>query len=374
MNDKLYDLAVCQLPGVGNVVVRHLVNNIGSSEEVFNASKARLKALPNVGAKLVNLLSNAKVKDEALAKASQYLEEADKEGARIITFNDEAYPYRMRECNDAPNYFYLKGDAMDFNVRYAVAIVGTRKSTAYGKNMTETIIEELAPLKPLIISGLAYGIDIEAHQAALAYGLPTIGVMATGIEAVYPARHRDIAEQMVKQGGGLMTENPVGSNADGRKFPARNRMIAGMADCTIVVEALAKGGALITANLAQSYHREVFAVPGTVGDLSSEGCNNYIKDSKAQLITSGLDVIKFMNWDNGGYQKVEKKKPKSLPPVHLNAEERKVFYLLQKNGELHIDDLSFKSDIPMNLLAGILLNLEFQNIVKACAGKKFKLL
>jgi DNA processing protein len=277
------------------------------------------------------------------------------------------YPELLRHIADAPTLLYYYGNA-DLNPPKTIGIVGTRKATDYGREMVNKIIEDLAPFSPLIISGLAYGIDIAAHKASLANNQQTIGVMASGIDIIYPAVHRETAKRMINMGG-LITENRFGTKPEAPKFPARNRIIAGMCDALIVVEAAEKGGALITADIASSYDREVFAVPGRLGDKYSEGCNTLIRDHKAHILTSTADLIKMMNWEEGEQKQVDLK----TDYCDLNPDETQVVNLLLGRDGVLLDDLSWKSQIPVSKMAALLLNLEFRGLVKSLPGKRYKL-
>lgn len=250
-----------------------------------------------------------------------------------------------------------------------MAIVGTRQATDYGKELVDKICEELTPHRPLIVSGLAYGIDIQAHKSAMKYGLSTIGVMGSGMNVIYPAAHKETARKMVNQGG-LLTENPFDTKPDAHNFPARNRIIAGMCDALIVVEAAEKGGALITAEIANSYNKDVFAVPGSLGKTYSEGCNKLIKTNKASLYTSVKDLEYIMNWSADSDTT-----PQSLQDLSsFEPEEQKVIQILrERKAPVMIDELCFRSSLTPGALASLLLTLEFKNAVRSLPGKMFAL-
>jgi DNA processing protein len=258
---------------------------------------------------------------------------------------------------------------VDLNATKIIGIVGTRKATDYGKEAVEKILSELIPHNTLIVSGLAYGIDICAHKTALNNNQPTIGVMASGMDIIYPAVHKEIANRMIDNGG-LITEYPFGSKPDAPHFPARNRIIAGLCDAVIVAEAADSGGALITAEIANSYNREVFAVPGNLGNKYSEGCNKLIRSHKAHILLNVKDLEYNLNWSTD-----ENVKPKPAPMdlSSFDEEEQEVLTLMKEKEGILIDDLSWKSQIPVSKLASILLNLEFQGVIKSLPGKKFKL-
>jgi DNA processing protein len=339
------------------------VSYCGSSENIFRQTKGKLKKIPGIG----EVLAGAIINQNILKDAEAELRLAEKGGVRLLFYTNKNYPERLRHIADAPTLLYYYGNA-DLNPPKTIGIVGTRKATDYGREMVEKIIEGLAPFSPLIISGLAYGIDIAAHKSSLVHQQRTIGVMASGIDIIYPSVHRDTARKMVSMGG-LITENRFGAKPDAPKFPARNRIIAGMCDALLVIEAAEKGGALITADIASSYDREVFAVPGRIGDKYSEGCNMLIRDHKAHILTSAADLIKMMNWE----QETNKPAPFKADYSDLDSEESQIVNLLLGRDGVLLDDLSWKAQIPVSRLAAILLNLEFRGIVKSLPGKKYRL-
>lgn len=366
MNEqKLYQVALSLIPGVGNLLAKTLISYCGSAEAVFQASRQKLGKIPGIGPKtLQNIL-----KSNFLKEAERELNLAEQKGAQLLAYTDKAYPSRLKQVADAPNLLYYQGNTLPDAPRI-VAIVGTRQATPYGKQVCEQIMADLKPYQPLIISGLAYGIDVCAHRAALRQSLPTVGVMASGLDIIYPSAHKHTAREMLSQGG-LLTESPFGTEPDAFKFPARNRIIAGMADVTIVIEAAEKGGALITADIACSYDREVFAVPGPLGSPQSAGCNQLIKSSKAHLFLSVADLVEIMGWS----QEDEATSEKETFEMHiLSEQEKQVVALLKEHPTgLQIDELSWRSQLPLSKLASVLLNLEFQNIIRCLPGKKFRL-
>ena len=363
--EKRYQIALTLIPKIGDVLVRQLISYCGSAEQVFKTPIPKLLKIPNIGKTLAQNLQDKSV----LENAWEIIQEADKQGVELLFYTDKIYPNRLKTLYDSPVLLYYKGKA-DLNTTKTVAIVGTRQSTEYGKDVTEQIVSELGSFNPLIISGLAYGIDIVAHKACLKNNVPTIGVMASGIDLIYPYQHKNTSIQMQEMGG-LLTEQTFGTQPDQRFFPQRNRIIAGMSDVTIVVEAAVKGGALITAEYANNYHRDVFAVPGQIGKSFSEGCNKLIKENKAQIFTSIKDVVEALNWDLAGHEK-NKNKESAIDFSNFTEEESQVMALLHKNQEMHIDDLAWQSQISMAKLSSLLLNLEFQGFVKSLVGKKYK--
>ena len=287
-----------------------------------------------------------------------------------LTINDAEYPSRLRECDDAPLVLYTLGTA-NLNASHVVSIVGTRKATEYGRDLCASFVRDLTAAIPdvLIISGLAYGIDVAAHRASLASGASTVGVLAHGLDRIYPSVHRTVAAQMAKQGGGLVTEYMSVTEPERQNFVQRNRIVAGMADAVVVVESAAKGGSLITAEIAQAYNRDCFAFPGRVGDEYSRGCNNLIRDNRAALITSAADFLKAMNWDSAAV--AEKTVQRELF-VELTPDEERVLTLLRKHSEdVHINMLAVETDIPAGRLISILCSLEMKDLVRTLAGARY---
>lgn len=364
-NDKLYQIALTLIPKIGDVLVRQLISYCGSAEQAFKTPVSKLLKIPNVGQVIAQNMQNKSV----LENAWKIIEAADKQAVELLFYTDKSYPNRLKQLYDSPVLLYYKGKA-DLNAQKTVAIVGTRQSTDYGKQITENIIQELIPHSPLVISGLAYGIDIIAHKSCLKNNLPTVGVMASGIDLIYPYQHKNTSVQM-QELGGILTEQTFGTQPDPRFFPQRNRIIAGMADVTIVVEAAIKGGALITAEYANNYHKDVFAVPGQIGKPFSEGCNKLIKENKAQIFTGLKDVVEALNWDMEAHE-LTKHKNVELDFSNFTEEESSVMALLHKNQEMHIDDLAWKAQIHVAKLSSLLLNLEFQGHIKSLVGKKYR--
>ena len=346
------------------MLVKQLVSYCGSANAVFSTPKNKLLKIPGIG----RLTAESISKDLPIKKAEAELEKCEKQGVQILIHTDKAFPKRLNHINDAPSLLYFKGNA-DLNSQKIVSIVGTRKATSYGKEITESIVEYLAPHNPIIVSGLAYGIDIQAHKSALKHNLSTVGILASGVNVIYPAIHRETADKMVKEGA-LISENPLDAKPDAPKFPARNRIIAGMADAIIVVEAASKGGALITAEIANSYNKDVFAVPGNVNSEFSVGCNNLIRSNKAHLLNSGKDIEYIMNWESN-----ESGTSNQLPDLsELNEDELIIINALVEHKEgMMIDNLSWKTSFQVGQLASILLSLEFKGLVISLPGKKYKL-
>lgn len=362
---RLSLLALHFVPGIGDYTIRQLISYCGSAEKVFTTPKGKLLKIPGIG----NVTAETIINGKSFQLAEKEISKAEKESVELVFFTDKKYPSRLKSLSDAPALLYIKGN-IDFENNKTVAIVGTRKSTDYGKNCVEELIAGLVPHNALIISGLAYGIDIQAHKQALKHGLPTIGIMGSGIDIIYPAVHKDTATKML-QHGGLVTENRMGVKPDAHNFPARNRIIAGLADALVVVEAAEKGGALITADIANSYNKDVLAFPGNIGQSFSEGCNNLIKSNKAHLITSVKDLEYLMNWD-ASIKEAKRKEPFVLDSYEPN-EKIVLKVLLEKNGQMMIDEMSWASNLPVSQLASVLLGLEFKGIIKSLPGKLYKI-
>ena len=302
------------------------------------------------------------------SNAEKEIRLAEKEKVDLLFFTDANYPSRLRQVNDAPTLLYAKGN-MDLENLKTVAIVGTRKATAYGKECVENLVRDLVPHDALVVSGLAYGIDIHAHKVAVKSNLPTVGVMGSGMDVIYPSSHREVAAKMMEHGG-LLTEHPFGTQPDAHNFPARNRIVAALSDAVIIVEAAEKGGALITADIANSYNKDVFAMPGNIKQSHSAGCNNLIKSNRAHLLTSVRDLEYIMNWDAG--TKPAKKETPSLEG--FSADEQLILQtLLNNNKQLMIDEISWKTNLPIGKLASLLLTLEFKGMIASLPGKIYKL-
>lgn len=367
-SNKMHHLAISMIPGIGNFLIRQLISYCGSAEAVFKLPIGKLQRIPGVGPVAGKVLGSIN-KASLLQQAEQEMKIAEKNGVEILCHTEKAYPHRLKGLHESPAVLFWKGNA-DLNASRMLAIVGTRQATEYGRSITKNIIKDLVPYQPIIVSGLAYGIDIQAHRAALEFGLPTIAVMASGMDVIYPGLHKKDADKMVKAGG-LITEYRYGTALDPKRFPARNRIIAGISDATLVVEAAERGGALITAEIANSYNRDVFSIPGPVNAEFSAGCNNLIRTNKAHLIAAGKDIAYIMNWD---LETDQKKPPKKEPVPDLDIEEKAIYKLLKKNGApSHMDQISWETSIPIGRLASILLNLEFRGIVESLPGKQYKL-
>ncbi len=363
----IHQLALTYIAGIGPMLSKQLVSYCGSAEKVFEANKSKLLRIPNIGEVLAEQI--VLQGRQALSRAEIEIQKAENQGIKIFSYLDNNYPQRLKQLEDAPSILFYKGNA-DLNQSRIISIVGTRQATDYGRGITEDIISEIKKYNPLIVSGLAYGIDITAHRAALKNGLQTLGVISTGLDIIYPDVHKNTAQQMLIQGG-LLSEHTLGTEIDQRLFPRRNRIIAGLCDAVIVVEAGEKGGALITAENANDYHREVFAVAGNINNKYSLGCNQLIQKHKASIFVSVQDFAESLNWKLGQYESPLLKKKITFD---LLPEEQIVYDLLSQNKEMHLDDLGWQSQLGVSRVAAVLLNMEFKNLLKALPGKKFTLL
>lgn len=359
-NDLKYLIGLIGLPGIGDAYVKKLLTNYGSAEAVFaqvpSQSPDELNDFPS------------KVIDSICAgpnwgEVDSELEFIDKNEVVCVSHQDENYPRRLKFCADAPALLYTRGTA-NLNHPKILAVVGTRRATPQGKKVTEEIVEQLADQNVLIISGLAFGIDIEAHKAALKYNVPTIGVMANGMGRVYPAEHKGVARQM-ENNGALVTEHRSGAKPDRENFPKRNRIVAGMADAILVVESQAKGGSLITADLGFGYGRDVFAIPGRPTDPQSKGCHALIRTNKAGLVESARDIKYAMNWRN-------EPQPKQIQKqlfVQLSPIEEKMMDIVKEKGKLPLDELCMLAKLSVSQASVPILTLEMNGLIRTLPGK-----
>lgn len=366
-NEAIHALALTRIPGLGAIGAHNLVNAVGSATEVFRERKNLLQLIPGISERLVKALDCP----EAFRRAEEEWTFAERNHIRCLPMTHEDYPSRLRECEDAPPALFYRGSA-DLNALRIVSIIGTRKATPYGEELCNSFLTDLAKICPntLIVSGLAYGIDIHAHRSALQNNLETVAVLAHGLDRIYPTAHRKTAVEMLNQGG-LLTEFMSGTNPDRPNFVKRNRIVAGMSDAVVVVESAAKGGALITAELAGSYHRDCFAFPGRITDEYSSGCNNLIRNNCASLITSAEDFVEAMGW-NASVSPKQKAIQRQLFP-DLSEEETRVVQLLQKADEgMQINILVVEADIPINRMSALLFELEMKGVVRALAGGVYR--
>lgn len=359
----IYKVALTFIKNVGHVTAKNLLGHFGSAEAIFKASKPQLMEVAGIG----EITADQIMSTEPLRRATEQLQFISKHNIQVLFFLDDNFPRRLRDCFDAPILLYYKGTA-DLNHPRILSIVGTRKATPYGKLLCKQLAEALKPYDVLVVSGLAYGIDVAAHQESLDAGIATVGVLGHGLDRLYPHMHKQIAHRMLKHGG-LLTEFPLNTIPDKENFPKRNRIIAGLADATIVVEATAKGGALITAEIANSYNRDVFAFPGRTIDEYSQGCNFLIKTNRAGLLNQAKDLLYYLGWD-------DKPAPQTdiqlRLPVGLNEDELRIVNTLLEAPAM-VDEIAMKTNMLQSRLAIHLLSLEIQGVLTVLPGKVYRL-
>ncbi len=364
----VYQIALTLIKGIGCQTAKNLLAYVGDVEEIFKRNKQTFLKIPNIG----NILSNNIIEQRhvALQRAEKEIAFIEKHKIIPLFFTDKNFPQRLKEYDDSPVLLYYKGNA-ELNQRRFLSIVGTRNATEYGKSLCSKIIEDLAINQPdlTIISGLAYGIDVAAHKASLQYNVPNIGVLGHGLDKIYPAGHASVAKKMIENGG-LLTEFISETNPDRQNFVMRNRIIAGMADAVLVVESASKGGALITAEIANSYNKDVFAFPGRTNDEWSAGCNKLIKQHKAALIENANDLEYMMGWK----QETKKISIQKELFIELTEEEQIIYDILQKEKNIHIDLLAMKANKNINKISPLLLSMEFKGIIKCIPGNIYGLL
>ena len=355
-------IALRQVPGIGSVRYKNLIRAFGSATAVFANRDYNIRSIDKIG--VVHFKGIREYKDFKIVE--EELDFIKKNNIQVLAFDQNSYPAKLKRAIDSPPLIFYKGTEALHNTR-VISIIGTRTCSEYGKKICQQIVEQLAPANPLIVSGLAYGIDSVAHRAAVRNNLGTIGVMATGLDKVYPSQNKKLAAEML-QNGGLISEFYSNTKPDRENFPLRNRIVAAMADAVIVIETAKKGGSMITANLADSYNRDVYCIPGRVGDKRSEGCNFLIKSLRASLVTSGEDILYNLNWE------VDKgvKSPQRKLFVDLSSEEKTVYDALQLKSNTHIDELLGVTELSMSQLSTVLLQLEMTGMVRALPGKLYQ--
>jgi len=368
-DERVATIALNLIPGIGGFAVKQLISFTGSASDVFQQKKVSIEKIPQIGQFISESIKLHR--KEAFILAEEQIKHSEKEGSSILLYKDSDFPQRLKNAYDSPAMLYIKGTP-PLNTSKVISIVGTRRATQYGKERVSEIISGLLPHHCLIVSGLAYGIDIEAHSMALKHNLPTVAVLASSLDVIYPQLHKKYVREMIVNQGGIISEYKYKTKLDPKRFPARNRIIAGMADATIVVEGAKKGGALITAHIANSYNRDVFAIPGRVGDPYSEGCNHLIKNHKAHLLESVKDIEYIMGWDQSKENFNTLQYSMEFPELDRN--EKIVVDILKKEAKpVLFDNLSWLSEIPVNKLASLLLNLEFRGIINSLPGKLYQL-
>lgn len=360
-----YKIAISLIPGIGSVTARNLIAYVGSVEGVFSEKEKNLMKIPGIG----EVNAQKVIRQNVLERARHEVDFIRKNQIQTFFYLDENYPSRLKNCSDAPIVLYFKGSA-NLNEKRIISVVGTRNATNYGKDICDELIRNFSEkgYRILVISGLAYGIDVHAHKACLKYNVPTIGVFAHGLDTIYPALHSAIASKMLENGG-LVTDFISQTKIDRPNFLRRNRIIAGLADATIIVESAEKGGALVTADIANSYNRDVFAFPGRSTDPFSKGCNKIIKLNEAVLIENQADIEKAMNWD------VKTSSGRAVQTslfIELTPEEQKLVDLI-KGGDRFVDEITIETQLPMSKVSALLLGLEFKGLIISLPGKMYRL-
>jgi len=366
--DLLYRIGITLVKGIGNITAKQIIENLDDIAVLFTEKKHILERLTGLSRRIINEIHQPDV----LKRAEKEIRFIERSSIIPLFITDPAYPARLKECVDAPVMLYFRGTA-DLNAEKMISIVGTRNSTVYGKEITDQMVHDIKEAYPasVIVSGLAYGIDIAAHRAAMREELATIGILAHGLDRIYPVIHRAAAKEMLNTGG-LLTDFISETNPDRQNFVKRNRIVAGISDCTVVVESAKKGGALITANIADSYNRDIFAFPGRIGDKYSEGCNSLIKSNKAALITSAQDIFREMNWSDPPEVGQKQAVQRILFP-ELNPEEQSVVDILAKAGSMQLNLLAIELDLPVSRLSVILFELEMNGLVRCKPGGMYSL-
>ncbi|GEQ84821.1 DNA processing protein DprA [Patiriisocius marinistellae] len=363
--ELLYTLALQRVPNLGDTSAKKLLHNIGSAEGIFKEKKSNLLKIDGIGESKLKDLEESRLLDEAKSEI-QFIEANNIE---YSYFKDKAYPERLKHCLDGPILFFQTGN-LDIQNRKMLSIVGTRKVTSYGQAFCEKLIEELAAINPVIVSGFAYGVDITAHKAAMDNGLQTIGCLAHGLNQIYPKVHKKYVAK-VEENGGFISEFWSTDSFDRNNFLKRNRIIAGMSEATIVIESAEKGGSLVTADIANSYSREVFAVPGRATDNQSVGCNNLIKTNQARVVTSAADVIYMLGW------KLDENAKKPLQTslfIEFTAEEKLIYNFLKEKDKELLDIIAIECQLPTYKVANLLLGMELKGVIRPLPGKLFQLI
>lgn len=360
-----YLLALQKTKGIGTINAKKLIAKVGSAEAVFTTKKSDLMHINGIGSFTIQNLNNKETLVLAEAEAQHIIDQK----INYSSFLDDAYPDKLKHCIDGPLLLFSEGN-IQIKKQPIVSIVGTRKMTSYGRSFIDELVKEIATYNPIIVSGFAYGVDIAAHKAAIKYDLQTIAVLAHGLDHMYPKIHNKYVHQVVENGG-FYTEHWHNEQALRENFLQRNRIVAGLADAVIIVESAAKGGSLVTATIANSYNRDVFAVPGRVTDTFSQGCNSLIRTNKAALLNNAKDLVYHLNWDQ------ENTKPKVIQRqlfIDLQGDEKIIYDYLFKNGKSLLDSISLDTKIPIYKISGVLVNLELQGIVRPLPGKLFEVI
>lgn len=359
MDDIIYQLALSLIKGIGPSIWKSLMNKYKSAECIFNLSNSNLSEV----IKNSNICNSILNKD-TLTEAELIVAKHKKVGVKIISYCDNDYPYRLKEIYDAPCFLYCIGKNI-LNDTRMLGVIGTREPTNYGIKNCREFIRELAKYDITTISGLAYGIDVLAHQESLNNNIPTLAVVAGGVDIIYPSVHREVYDRIIKNGGCIISEFGIGTKHDKFRFPLRNRIIAGLSDGILIIEAGEKSGTEITALCGNEYNRDVFAIPGNINSLKSLGCNNLIKANKASLVTNAHDIAEMLNW-NATFKKIENKEN-----IQLDKESLKIYNIIKQNNNITFDEIYQKIDIDSNILSSILLKLEISNYIRLTHGNKY---
>jgi len=365
-SELLYQIALTLVPNIGCVQAKILIEHFGDAESVFKAKESKLKNIEGIGeirARSIKTFSDFSLAEDEIKFIEKYK-------IKPFFISSKEYPRRLLNCYDSPTLLFCKGDA-DLNASKIIAIVGTRNHSEYGKHFTEKLVKDLAEENVMIVSGLAFGIDALAHKAAIKNDLSTVAVLAHGLDEVYPREHHGLAKDILKYNGVLLTEYRSKTKPDKHNFPIRNRIVAGMSDATIVIETGIKGGSLITAELANGYNKDVFAVPGKVTDAKSEGCNYLIKSNKAMLLTDAKELLEIMGWEEKN-RKSEVRHQKEIF-IELTKDEKVIIDILKEKETVHIDEINQKSGLSSSAVAAAILNLELQNVMLSLPGKLYQL-
>lgn len=364
--ELLYQIALTLVPNIGPVQAKILLQHC-DVEEIFHAKKSFLEKIEGIGP----IRASSIVAFKNFSRAEEEMKFIEKYKIKPLFVTDPLYPKRLLNCYDSPTILYYKGET-DLNAEKIVSIIGTRSHTDYAKQVTDNLVKDISSQNIMVISGLAFGVDGIAHKAAMKNGLPTVGVLAHGLDQIYPAEHAGLAKDMVKNGGGLLTEFGSKSKPDKHNFPSRNRIVAGMSDATIVIETSLKGGSMITAELANGYNKDVFAIPGKITDTKSAGCNYLIKSNKAVLLSNTSDLLQLMGWKDLSKNKKQKKQQREIF-IELSKDEKIIIDILKGNETVSIDDINLKSGLSSSAVAAAILNLELQNVVLSLPGKLFRI-
>lgn len=356
-----YQISLTQIPNIGSVQAKILIEHFGDAEAIFKAKKKDLSALEGIGEVKANHIKNF----NQFQLAEEEIKFIEKHHIQPLFLANPNYPQRLLHCYDAPTMLYYRGNA-NLNQSKIISIIGTRSNSNYGKEITEQLVQGLQQQNVLIVSGLAFGIDAIAHKSAQQNGLATVAVLAHGLHTIYPSQHKSLAKEML-QNGGLLTELTHGTKPDKHNFPKRNRIVAGMADATIVIETATKGGSMITAELAYNYNRDVFAVPAKLTDTKSNGCLKLIQQNKAVIYTGVEDFLQSMGWQ----RPTQKPKVQKELFMQLTADEQIIYNIIASKNSVHIDELYLSSGLSSSTVAACILNLELNNYIDSLPGKLY---